>query len=417
MRKSIRTLGFLGVASIAVNWAPCAWAQHSGGSGSAPTGGSSGGGAGRLPPNMGSQTAGPSLGTLNQSIYLTGSVMLDDGTPPPEPVTIERVCNGAPRAQAYTDMKGRFSFQIGQTAGVMQDASEESAGVPGTSSAATGISNGVGPTQPAQRDAPDVLLANCDLRAVLSGFRSDTVSLGLRRVMDDPNVGTIVLHRLSNVEGSAVSLTSLEAPKDARRAFNKAVQELKKGNTANAAKELHKAVEGYPNYAAAWCELGRLQQESGDAGQALESYAKAVAADPKFISPYLQVAQLKVKAEQWAALADTTGKLLRLDAVDYPMAYLYNAVANLNMGQFDAAEKSARAGLKLDTQHRYPKMEQALAMILSRQKNYADAAAHLRNYLSLAPDAADAVGMKKDLGELERLSGANQQAKAAAGGS
>src|SRR5579859_4765596 len=60
-------------------------------------------------------------------IFLSGKVMLDDGTPPSEPVTIERVCNGNPRAEAYTDSKGRFSFQLGQTQGVMQDASMSSA--------------------------------------------------------------------------------------------------------------------------------------------------------------------------------------------------------------------------------------------------------------------------------------------------
>src|ERR1700730_637518 len=59
-------------------------------------------------------------------IFLSGKVMLDDGTPPPDSVTIERVCNGNPRAQAYTDSKGRFSFQLGQTQGIMQDASVSS---------------------------------------------------------------------------------------------------------------------------------------------------------------------------------------------------------------------------------------------------------------------------------------------------
>src|ERR1022692_4843252 len=44
-------------------------------------------------------------------IFLSGKVMLEDGTPPPESVTIEKVCNGNPRAQGYTDSKGRFSFQ------------------------------------------------------------------------------------------------------------------------------------------------------------------------------------------------------------------------------------------------------------------------------------------------------------------
>src|SRR5688572_19730542 len=51
---------------------------------------------------------------MQRPIYLSGKVVLDDGTPPPDSVVIERVCNGQPRAEAYTDSKGRFSFQLGQ---------------------------------------------------------------------------------------------------------------------------------------------------------------------------------------------------------------------------------------------------------------------------------------------------------------
>jgi tetratricopeptide (TPR) repeat protein len=99
--------------------------------------------------------------------------------------------------------------------------------------------------------------------------------------------------------------------------------------------------------------------------------------------------------------------------VDYPVAYFYNAAANLNVGQIDTAEKSARAGEKLDTAHQYPALERVLAMILERKKDYAGAAAHLRSYLMLAPDAEDAARTKKDLADLERLTGANAQASAA----
>ena len=216
MRTSIRTgrlaMWAAGIALIC----QIAWAQRTGGS--PPSGSAPGAGGAHLPPTMNGQPTGPVAGSLNGSIYLTGSVMLDDGTPPPEPVKIERICNGSPRAQAYTDQKGRFSFQISQTATVMQDASEGASGVAGAPGAATGLADSVGPTQPQERDGPDLVLANCDLRAVLSGFRSDTVALGLRRLMDDPNVGTIVLHRLADVEGSAVSVTSLQAPKDAHKA-------------------------------------------------------------------------------------------------------------------------------------------------------------------------------------------------------
>jgi hypothetical protein len=413
MRTSIRMRSITGLA-IGIAIAPqTLWAQKAPPSAGGPARGSSG-----SVPNMTGQTNGPGFGGLNGGIYLTGNVILDDGTPPPESVTIERVCSGSPRAQAYTDHKGHFSFQIGQTAGVAQDASEDGSNVPGAASrSATGIAAGMGPQPQAQPNTPDLQLANCDLRAVLAGFRSDSVSVGARRLMDDPNVGTIVLHRLANVEGTAISMTSLQAPKEARQAYENALRNLRRNKPAEAAKQLLKAVEIYPNYAAAWYELGRIQADNREIESARKSFSRALAADPKFISPYPKLAELDAAAENWPDLADITGKLLKLDAVDYPMAYFYNATANLNLGLLDDAEKSARAGEKLDAPHRYPKLEQVLAMILAQKKDYASAAAHLRRYLLLAPDADDAAPMKKKLAELERLSGDGQQAKAAAGAS
>ncbi|MGA3039630.1 MAG: tetratricopeptide repeat protein [Bryobacteraceae bacterium] len=345
--------------------------------------------------------------------YLTGNVMLDDGGPPPDPVTIERVCGGKPRAQAYTDRKGRFTFQIGQTSGVAQDASDAGPGL--QSRLAVGAAGGVGlPSQVMLSSAPDLQLANCELRAVLSGFRSDTVSLVGRRLEDDPNVGTIVLHRMANVEGSAVSKTSLQAPKEARQAYDKALQYSRKSKLPEAAKQLHAALDIYPNYAAAWYELGRIQEQTREIEQARQSFARSLAADAKFLNPYLGLAELEASAGNWAALAEITSRLLKLDAVDYPMAYLYNATANLELRRIEAAETSARDGEKLDTAHRFPKLEQVLATILAQKKDYAGAAAHLRAYLALAPDAEDTARIKKELADLERLSGEHAQAKAEA---
>jgi tetratricopeptide (TPR) repeat protein len=414
MRTSIRTRSLARLAvGIAIS-SPVVWAQKTGPN---PAGGGGiGSGMGHLPPNSIAQPTGPSTGSLNGNIYLIGAVMLDDGTPPPDPVTIERICNGAPRAQAYTDQKGRFSFQIGQTAGVLQDASEDGSGLPGANRSATGLGGATG-TGTSQTSPSAMQLGDCDLRAVLAGFRSDTVSLSGRRLMDDPNVGTIVLHRLGNVEGTAVSMTSLQAPKEARRAYDKAIQDLRKNKLPEAAKELQKAVDIYPKYAAAWNELGRIQAQNDSVAEARKSFENALAADGKFVSPYLNLAELDAKAQNWTELANTTATLLKLDAVDYPQAYFYNATAHLNLGQIEEAEKSARAGEKLDTEHRYPKLERVLARVLARKKDYAGAADHLRSYLLLAPDAEDAARVKKELAELRRLADANEQSKAKAGAS
>ena len=60
---------------------------------------------------------------LQRPIFLNGKVLVEDGTPPPESVLIERVCNGVARPQGYTDSKGRFSFQLGQDNMMFADAS------------------------------------------------------------------------------------------------------------------------------------------------------------------------------------------------------------------------------------------------------------------------------------------------------
>ena len=63
-------------------------------------------------------------------VFLSGAVLLDDGNPPPESVTIRRICNGRNVPETYSDRKGRFSFQLGGDMSLaMSDAS--SSGVPG----------------------------------------------------------------------------------------------------------------------------------------------------------------------------------------------------------------------------------------------------------------------------------------------
>jgi len=405
MAQSIRTqyIGWLAVG-IGILVQPVLAQKPSG----PPGGGGTGGGI----PRTGLGTTGPTPGlsntSINQGIYLSGKVVMEDGTPPPEPVTIERVCDTSARAQAYTDQKGRFSFQIGQTAGVLQDASED-ATVPGTQTRPVS-SIAAGPNSPPS-SLSDSRLATCELRALLAGYRSDTVNINGRHLMDDPDVGTIVLHRLANVAGTVISMTSLAAPNDARRAYEKGLIALQKHKLPEAGKDFQRAVDIYPKYAVAWYELGRIQEQDQNIAEARTCYEKALAADARFMSPYVQLAEMAAKDRNWTELADTTDRLLKLDPVDYPVAYLDNAVANLNLGRLSEAEKSARAGVKLDTSDRYPKLAQVLARILERKGDYAGAAENIRRYLELAPDAEEAAKMKIRLAELERLAGENQQAK------
>lgn len=347
---------------------------------------------------------------MQRPIFLSGKVVLDDGTPPPEPVTIERVCNGNVRPEAYTDSKGRFSFQLGQNTGMLSDAS--------VSNSSDGFGND--PFGNQQRNSPfggaaggnrgvsERDLMGCELRASLPGFRSEIVNLSGRRFMDNPDVGTIILRRLANVEGLTFSATTAMAPKDAKKAYEKSRDLLKKKKIADAQKELEKAVQIYPKFANAWSDLGMVHEAQDHPAEAMNAYKQAVEADSKLVKPYVAMALLNAKENKWQECADLSGKALRLNPYDFPVAYFYNAVANYNLKNFDEAEKSAREAVKGDAAKKIPKIHHILGILLAQKNDIAGAMPHMKSYLGTLPeDGPEAQQVKDQIAQMEKFA-ANQ---------
>ena len=166
-------------------------------------------------------------------------MLSEGGGPPPEPATMELLCGGNARPQGYTDSKGRFSFQLGQNADVMADASY-SPGFGGP---------GAGPmTQNPNANVRPRDLNGCELRASLAGFRSDSVSLATRRSLDDPDVGTIILHRMANVEGLTVSATSaMSGRRTLERRLRKAASRKRRARSTKRRKTSRRPSTAIPN--------------------------------------------------------------------------------------------------------------------------------------------------------------------------
>lgn len=332
----------------------------------------------------------------NRPVYLSGKVTLDDGTAPPDLVRIEKICGSNPKPQGYTDSKGRFNFQLDSNIGILSDASDSSFGFPGqsrrNSSSGTFGRNG------------EQSLSGCELRAVLPGFRSDTVNLSMHRAFDNPNVGTIVLHRLGGVVGTTISYASLNAPKDASHAFEKGLEAMKKNKEPEAEKQFRKALELYPGYATAWYELGRIEEGRQQIKEAAQDYRKAMEADAKYISPFLSLSNIAARNADWAQTLDLTDRAIQLNAVEFPQMYYFNALANLNLRHLDTAEKSAREAQKLDTRKTFVKLDQLLGVILMEKQDYPGAARQMRAYLDANPQAKDAGQVRAKLAELEKLS-------------
>ncbi len=373
-----------------------------------------------IPNNVPNPSTQPQQRMELPPMFITGRVMLEDGAPPPQGVVIERACMGYTHAEGYTDSQGYFSLQIGQrNNGVMQDASEDNSGFGrGMGDGMGGMGGGMGAGPMAGQSqasmnantAFDQRFMNCDLRARLAGYRSQMVSLANRQPLDDPNIGTILLHRNTpNDEGSVVSTVSLAAPKDAKKAYQKALQAEKKHKTADAVKELRKAVQVYPHYAVAWYELGNLQAAAGDFDAAHNSFDAAAKADPKFAPPMVKLAALGMRAQKWQDVADLSSRAIALDPFDYPQVFFYSAVANYYLKNNDAAEKSARQAERLDTRHQFPQTAHLLGVLLAQRQDFNGAAEQLQTYLKLAPTASDASDVRKQLEQIEKLSAQNKQ--------
>ena len=312
-------------------------------------GGSGGGRSNNIPSNT--PPSMPNVPSTTQPLFISGRVLLKGGGAPGEPVIIERVCNGSARREGYSDSKGQFQFQLGQNQ--IQDASESAGTLPDNSRSRRGLPGSTRMT-----------LDGCEMRAVLAGFTSSSVPLRMENDFDQLDVGTIMLTRMGNVEGSTISATSMAAPKDAQQALDKGRKAGAENKFEEAEKQLNKAIRIYPQYAAAWSLMGELHRLQNNFEQAEKDYEQAIQIDPKFVNPYFGLSLIAVTKKKWMETARLTDQLIKLNAMAYPLAYYYNAAANYNTGNTDLAEQSARKYQSIDTQRIHSEVAVLLGNIL-----------------------------------------------------
>jgi tetratricopeptide (TPR) repeat protein len=336
-------------------------------------------------------SAAQSAATVPRSIYVEGKVVADDGRSLPQPAAIERVCNGIVYREGHADSRGEFGLQIGaQNSSTFLDASAGFDKAPALANPGTGTQVGL-----SERD-----LAGCELRANVPGYMSDSITLGFRRVLDNPNVGTIYLHALTRDEHYISSVTTVMAPRKAANAYEKGVQSLKKEQWAEAERNLASAVRDYPKYAIAWFELGRLLQKQNKQEEAIHAYREAIDADAEFAGAYAELATISAARGAWEDTVRYTSRLIVLDPGVSAPFYFYNAVGNHYLKNSALALEHAREAARLDPQHQNPKIDHLMGVLLAERGDNREAAEYLRNYLQRMPSAPDAAAVREQIAEL-----------------
>lgn len=344
------------------------------------------------------------FGAQSRPLYLNGRVLTSDGLPPSEPVVVQRVCVGNTFPEGYTDSKGRFSFRVGGDATLLtRDASVSGAGITQGSMMSGGAYTSVGVRQVGMGRFD---LSACVLRAELSGYRSDDLQLGMYSVMENNDVGTIVLHRLEGLLGDVVSAMTLKAPKAAQKAYQSGLREMrkKKPNYKKAITQYAKAVGEYPEFAAAWAAMGDAKVASEDAAGAKEAYSKAVEADPKYLRPYEPLIKMAVDQSDWPGLETWGSAYLELNPNAGNVRFL-TAVAALNAGKTEKAEEMVLAMQAGEDSKRFPQSYQIMGMIHEQRAEFEKAAGQYRSFIGATnePESQNVQSVKRKLHEWQML--------------
>jgi tetratricopeptide (TPR) repeat protein len=338
----------------------------------------------------------PSNDPLNYAAW-GGRVVLDTGGAPPERAAIDMRCGPRLMRVAYTRPDGKFVYRELVAAADARSYSR----------ANNGFSNlplNFGATE------ADVLRADskdCQLTAILPGYTSSFAFPFRERGYRQPSdVITLVLHRTMGTAHGVVSPTSKSAPSAARKAYEKALDAAENGKPEDAVKNLRKAADLYPQYAAAWCELGRVEAQQNRMQQAREAWSRAIGADPDYALPYLQLASLASAANDWPNLASLSAAVIRINPDDFLSAYMYNALAEYSLNHPETAAESLREELKRDADGRYPEAHFMLGNILGKRGDYTAAKEQFRAYLEAAPDGPHAPRTREVIAGLDAIAAA-----------
>jgi tetratricopeptide (TPR) repeat protein len=336
-------------------------------------------------------------GQTEKVVFVSGDVRLEDGTAPPDAVQINRACNGRTTIAARTDTMGRFTFSV--DAGGNTTATADASQAPAQ---AADLNKALNSTSTQYSNPITTALRDCEVQAVLSGFRTQSVPLSLRDTADDGRVGTIILHPLSRSGALTISVTTASAPAAAKKAYDRSMESIGKEKWDVAESELTKAVTIYPKFAIAWYQLGQVRQKRNAQAGAIEAWNEARKQDPKYIKPYESLAAAADRQQDWAAAEQYSREWLQLDPDDFAAAYLINAIANARLNRIAAAELAARSGLRVDKGRKVPRLNYVLGLILMQKQQYAESGKYLRAYLELVPNAHDAAMVREQVVKLDQ---------------
>jgi Flp pilus assembly protein TadD len=309
---------------------------------------------------VGMATAGFCAGQVTitdfYQIIVTGTVTMEDGSPPPFSVGIERVCSDPHGDQPgpVTNKKGEWIWRM-------------------------------------PFDAFDP--RSCAVRASHPGYTSTRVeisNINLALHETTAKLPPIVLAG-AVLDPYTIHTTGDNIPAHTKGPFEKAMKDLDAKKYDDAIALLKEVVATAPKYGDGWHALGVVYDRLGKLDEARDAYTHAIAVDPKLLPPYVTLTRLCIKTKDWQCALTNADSMTKVDTKHlYPEIYVHRAVAQYELKDLTSAEESAQEAIRLDPKHKFPRAEYVLGRILEAKGDIDGAREHMQKDLELQPAAKDA---------------------------
>ncbi|HUI40569.1 MAG TPA: carboxypeptidase regulatory-like domain-containing protein [Terriglobia bacterium] len=240
-----------------------------------------------------------------------------------------------------------------------------------------------------------VLIANAD---GLEPYR-ETVDLGEGPDTYEITIVMNPLRKAMEVKAAPPALSDAQAPKEARRDYERAQKAITERKWGPARKELEAAVGQYPCYARAQTDLGMLLSQQKDYQGSETALRKSISCDAGYVDAYLALGELLNAENRFADAQAVLEQGLRQEPASWQFYYQMGA-AQYGQKHYDLAEQQYLKAKSMN-QDPLPEMDAKLADVYLRENDYPKAYASMQDYLSAEPSGRFAARIKDIMKQME----------------
>jgi len=201
---------------------------------------------------------------------------------------------------------------------------------------------------------------------------------------------------------SFVSVNELRVPSNAAKEFVKANRLIAKQDWAKASESIRKGLAVYPNYAAAYNNLGAVYSRMGNSGEARQALEHAIVLDDHLAAAYVNLGRISFLDKDYPNAESLLTRAVALEPAANADELFLLAYAQLSDHHLDQALQTSRQGHDAGfTQHGF--LHLVAANALEQEHKIPDCMAELEAYLREDPNGTQAEKTKKALAILQSL--------------